>query len=197
MLRKILLLLTVSIPVQLMAGTLYNNISASYPIPSPPITFYSDGNGFVGIRFVTTSGGNLSSLVFAGSNTNSGPVTAHLYADSAGIPGSVLETWSVLENGGGFTLNTITSILHPTLLTGTAYWFGIDNPAIQFWGQNDTFVPGGYWSGNAFPSGLVHQVATNREVAFQAFSSDAPEPTTGLLLVAGCFALLRLKRRAA
>jgi hypothetical protein len=191
MLKRMLLVLGLaSIPLQLTAGILYSNISASFPLLAP--TYWSDGNSFVGTTFNTTSGGNLSSIVFSLASVGS-PVTGGLYSTLAGQPDTLLESWTFAPSGVG-ALTTLTSILQPALSTGTQYWFIMDNPGIVLWAANDLSVPGGYYSGNSFP--LFHQIANSQAVGIQLNSvtrASAPEPATGLLLVLGCITLVRLK----
>jgi hypothetical protein len=136
--------------------------------------------------------------------TNASPVTVALRSSVSGLPGSVLESWTIpaltlptFGAGGGLT--QLTSLLHPSMLTGVQYWVTVfggasDPVAWNFAGLVDanptaTSVNGGAtWNKLGLTPGAVRLDGT-----------VAPEPTT-LVLTATAFLGILLtvrKRRAA
>jgi hypothetical protein len=131
--------------------------------------------------------------------------TISLDSDNAGLPGAVIESFTVPGDGAlGILGNsnaplTATSVLHPTLTAGTAYWIVVtadSNDSIA-WNWNSTSDP----SAEAFspdsgttwfsPSGLTPG-------AFEVngtVSSATPEPGT-ISLLAGALSLCLLRRFA-
>ena len=202
MLKRLLITLTFCwIPVQLSAGTIYTNVGAGFPADSP--NAYNTGNAFFGTTFTSTGGGNLATIGIALKGVTS-PVTAGLYANSAGEPGSLLESWSFAVPGGsGFpapALTTLTSVLNPLLSSGTQYWFVIAQTSAQAagfqitWFANDLVVNGGVWAGPS--ANALAQVFAGSPTPGIVVTSAAsvPEPATGMLLLVGALVVTARRR---
>ena len=118
------------------------------------------------VRFTAAASGQLDTIRVSAffDRTSPGPVTAGLFADGAGQPGAVLESWTtvtlpvLLDLSMGITnAPTIASVANPLLTAGAVYWFVVDSPfpdAVH-WVGNNTGIPGGYWietGGTFFPN---------------------------------------------
>ena len=181
----------------LTAGIIYSNIGAGFPGDSPGSSYnFAGPNGFEGTTFITTGGGILATISLSvGGNTS--PVTGGLYANSAGEPGTLLESWTFsqpLNPTVAPPVTTLTSLLHPSLSAGTQYWFVLSMPSTgqsEGWFENDQGATGGTWTGTSI-NGLSQAFASSPADAIRLDST--PEPTTGLLFALGSLVLLtRLK----
>jgi hypothetical protein len=198
--RLLIVLALYGLPAQLSAGIIYNNVGGGFPGDSPGSYNFGGPNGFEGTTFISTGGGNLStiSLDLGGSVS---PITGGLYTNSAGEPGTLLESWTFAQPISPISpppLTTLTSAVHPLLSSGTQYWFVVSLPNTgQGEGlfENDTAVAGGVWTGFAINT-LTQSFASGPAVAIQVTST--PEPTTMLLVLSGLclcgFSRLRTKR---
>ncbi len=182
------------------AATIYSNVGGGFPGDS--VTNYNTTATFFGTTFTTTGGGNLNTLSLDVSGTTS-PVTVGVYANSAGEPGTLLESWSATIPTTGIppTLTTLTSIVHPSLLSATQYWVVLTqaSPSQINWFGNDTSTAGGVWSGS--PIGSLSQFFSDRAapgiVLTSTVPSTVPEPTTWVLLAAPLAAMLWFRRHRA
>jgi hypothetical protein len=111
------------------AGTIFSNVGPGFPGDSNGFVVGNTGSpdgGFLGTNFVATGSGNLDTLSLD-VQAATGPISVGLYANSAGQPGTLLESWSVaIPIGIGFppipSLTTLASVGHPLLSSGTEYW---------------------------------------------------------------------------
>jgi hypothetical protein len=177
-------------------GQSYNNSGYTTSSgSSTPVTF-TDGT-----VFTATASGSLQDILVPIANTI-GPLTFGLYSDSSGHPGALLEQWSsvaVPSSLANIPLLTLTSVVHPGLLSGGIYWFvdsgltGGPFPAGMGWDQNNQGVLGGIWVGS-LPV-LTQIFSTFLAPAIQLDAVSTPEPTTWLLLGSGLFGLAAWRRR--
>ena len=114
-----------------------------------------------------------------------------LAADNAGLPGSVLESFTVtgIPSGGG-TIITLDSTLHPLLSSGAQYWLEVfpGNPSL-----------GGGWNLSTLSSGNAPYFSHNHGASWtpttqgpEAFdvNGTVPEPPAGLFLIAAACVLI-------
>ena len=178
------------------AATVYTNVGGGFPGDSG--TDYSTSATFFGTTFTTSGGGNLNTLSLDLKGTTS-PVTVGLYANSAGQPGTLLESWSATipigTGGSPPALTTLTSILNPSLSAATQYWLVLTqgSPSQITWFGNDTSVLGGIWDGSSI--GSLSQVFGDTAAPGITLTSTVPEPTTWVLLVGPLAAMLWFERR--
>jgi len=183
------------------AATIYSNVGAGFPGDSSAL--YTTAGTFFGTTFTTTGGGNLNTLSLDIEGTTS-PVTVGLYANSAGEPGTLLESWSAtIPIGTGFpapALTTLTSILNPSLSVATQYWVVLTQASANQidWFGNDTSVAGGVWAGSAIGSlGQSFATGLTPGITLTSTAPAVPEPTTWVLLSAPLIAMLWFRRRRA
>jgi len=150
--------------------------------------------------FTPATSGYLSSVLLATYHiSGSGLSNFYIAQDNGnGIPGNILESFTdVLNASSGFV--TLNSTVKPLLQAGTEYWL-CDEPAADYsynaWYQNNQgYAPGSAferseWSWSAIPG------AENSGV-FRVSVTPVPEPSvTGLVILCGCWFLLRLKQPA-
>jgi hypothetical protein len=135
------------------AHIIYSNIGPGFPADSGGND--AEGNTYFSTTFIATNGGNLNTLTMELDGTTS-PVTVGLYTNSAGQPGTLLESWTaVIPIGGGaippvVPATTLTSLVRPYLSAGTQYWIVLtqSSPFQIRWYLNDTGVTGGFWTGS-------------------------------------------------
>jgi hypothetical protein len=165
-------------------GTIYSNIhiGAGFPGDSPGPFVVTGPNFFMGTTFTTTVGGVLStiSLSVAGQPN----VTAALYTNSAGEPGTFLEGWNLssqprlssqpLSSLTPPPLTTLTSLVNPYLFSGTQYWFVLSIPTSgqkEAWWSNDQDLLGGVWQSHTSVNTLAQSRPGNHEVGIQVDST--------------------------
>jgi hypothetical protein len=117
------------------AATVFNNInnSANPVCCGYAVGFYSPQNPtvFVDAYPFTVQGASyyLDTVGLLESIQNAipaqGGLSLFVYADSAGVPGAVLESWQGIPVHPTITLDTASSVLHPILQQGQQYWFGV------------------------------------------------------------------------
>lgn len=179
---------------------IYSNIGAGFPGDTPArYGTGSTGPFDLGTTFTTTGGGILADLStglsYAGA-AQPPAVTAGLYTDSSGKPGTLLEDWTFdlppeLPSTG---VTTLTSVLNPSLTSGTPYWFVIlQAPEPLRWDANDQNVLGGVWIGTDI-NDLTQIFESNAAVGIRLDSTTIPEPASGLLLTVGTLLLMTLGR---
>lgn len=173
------------IPAQLAGQTiLYNNLGSGNTSSG---SSYTDGIGpgvvFVGTRVTATAGGALSTVLTFFNTSFATTVTMGLYTDSGGQPGTLLESWStptVSQDAPG--LITLTSVVHPVLAAGTAYWFVINPPnasRVGGWFQNNQGVNGGmsYGSSANSLSNTLNPSGPTPAIQLNAPAGPVPTPT--------------------
>ena len=138
--------------------------------------------------FTVAAGQNytLSEIDFAASivsGTNA--IGVALLADSGGVPGTTLESWTVSGLGQYPALTppeVVISTLHPTLLAGQQYWLALtmgDSTTFAVWHNNSIGVTGpGYVISDG--RGTLYEGDTGFVGAFrvEGTSSAVPEPST-------------------
>ena len=125
-----------------------------------------------------------------------------LTADAGGVPGAVIETMNVTIGGGPAALVTATSVLNPTLLTGTTYWIatiaGADHSSEWMFAGN----PGGGGHifgtpGFSYDGGASWSTLPQEEAAFRVNGSVVPVPPAVWLFGSGLLGLIGVARRKA
>jgi hypothetical protein len=174
------------------AGTIYNNLG---PGNTWIVNREWDSNfDFMASPFVATGGGKLDTIVAPFFSLRSS-VTFGLYTDSDGHPGTLLESWNVPVPGFPGVLTTLTSVLNPSLSSGTEYWFLIDNPGPPnpvAWYENNQGIPGGIWAGDKLSDPLDFDPASPLP-AIQL--NSIAEPASGILLGIGLLILASCRTR--
>ena len=173
----------------LSADVLYSNITAGFHPGSGTGTYsFSGPNAFLGTTFTTTGAGSLATISI-GIEGDQSPITAGLYANAAGEPGTLIESWTFAQPPfGANILTTITSVLHPSLSAGTPYWFVLDLSGSEDWTMNDEAVTGGVWFGSSSVSTLSQAFGSSSAPGIQL--NSVPEPTAGLMFALGSLLLL-------
>lgn len=141
---------------------------------------------YAGIGFKAAQNYTFESMEMAVSlNTGPNVLDVYLMASSGGLPGQILESFTI-ENG--LTMNpatgmlTIDSVTHPELLAGDFYWVvAAGGPTTTaFWAQNVHGVEGPNVSGPTLGS-LVRDPNSNDVEALEVFGNAVPEPASWML----------------
>jgi uncharacterized protein (TIGR03382 family) len=114
-------------------------------------------------------------------------------------PGAPIESFSLTGIPSTFpgTVQTVTSVLNPTLSAGTRYWVVLSaaDPASTYdgWAQGLVSIPGGLFLGQNtnFPNWSIGGLSNSAGGAFSVDGTAVPEPATGALSL-GALALLGL-----
>ena len=151
---------------------------------------------YEGIQFTATGSGSLFQVTvspFALDAT--GPVIwpLTLYTDSAGEPGTALETWNISVPGFGTGPITVASVIQPTITGGDVYWLVVQNTtqasiADMGW-ENYNGDTGGLWTAEFGTLNTMIQDFPTEALA-GAELDTVPEPASSALLGAGCLVLL-------
>lgn len=182
------------------AGIIYSNIGTGFPNDYSRVYFAS--STFEGATFTTSGGGDLSSVEFAAfSYTPGTTLTAGLYMDSSGQPGTLLESWNTTvplsQTSGNIPPIVLTSVVTPSLLPGTAYWFVLAQPDGYYsdvYGS-DQNVDGGIWAGST-TTAMSHVFSDFEAMGLQLNGiSETPEPSSAMMLLLVCVGLGLLKAR--
>jgi sugar lactone lactonase YvrE len=136
------------------AGVIYSNISPSYPGGTLSDAVTSDT--YFGTIFTTAAAGTLASVEIDLYGFYS-PVTVGLYTNSAGQPGTLLESWSAVipVHYPSPPATVLTSVVNPSLSAATAYWLVLTQASASqniVWYGNDEGIDGGVWIGNSLAS---------------------------------------------
>jgi len=155
---------------------------------------------YEGIQFTATGSGSLfqvlvSPFAFGATNPVTWPLT--LYTDSAGEPGTALETWDISVTGSGVVPIIVTSVVQPMITAGDVYWLVVQNTtpgSITAMGwENYSGDLGGFWIGDFNTLNSMIQVFPTEGLA-GAELTTTPEPGSSILLVAGGLILLGIAR---
>jgi len=162
------------IPANLSAGTAYNNFGPGNTV-GVNAWIFTNASGFIATTFTTTGAGPLSSVLLD-AGCSSTPITLGLYTNSAGQPGTLLESWTVPVTT--VQLITLTSVLNPVLSSGTQYWFVITIPSSSTieWAWNNQGVNGGVWLGSSI-NALNEGSSPNPTPVIQLNTQNAPNGT--------------------
>lgn len=186
------------------AQIIFNNFGASdaYDTGSGwTISGPSSAPGFFAQGFAFTAGitaqvATITVGMLHVADTNS--YQMQLWTDSAGIPGTLLGTWSspagvVGTNPPPFVINVVAG---PNVTAGSTYWLTATalNATFGFWGNNVTAstgpralmqTPGGTWSNQG-----------NSNMGAFRIAAAVPEPVSSLVLGSGLLLALARRRRA-
>jgi PEP-CTERM motif len=154
----------------------------------------SPGSDVPAMEFTPVNSGAVGSVAF-GINLISGTnsVTFKLMTNNGGVPGSVLESYSFVNQMGSFGKQNspliANSVLNPTLAAGTSYWMVAVPGATDTyaaWNWNNQSVTGDVM-GSGDGGSTWHNDGTLSLGAFEVLA--APEPSSfallGLALTAG------------
>lgn len=185
------------------ATVLYTDFGAadSYDAASADSVFGTPPGTDRGAAFVISSDATFTSLrvaVSLTSGTNS--VTVALRNNSAGSPGSVIESFTLTSLTSSSAIYTLTSVTNPTLSGGTTYWVTI------FPGGSNTSAPwyvnnqGIIGLASSFDGGTTwsNQAGAKPTLEINGTLAPVPEPSTSMLFLGGLGAvgLLRLRKKA-
>jgi hypothetical protein len=116
---------------------------------------------------------------------------------------TILETWTLtsadLLNAPGGRIETLTSVLSPTLIQGQTYWLAVESDTTEAasayrWYFNSTGQIGlAYRAGTG---GTWSDFPTTTTPVFEVNGSNVPEPSAALLLLGGLSAIAFYRRRA-
>ncbi|HLW77546.1 MAG TPA: choice-of-anchor R domain-containing protein, partial [Bryobacteraceae bacterium] len=141
-LRAVFLAAALAIPASLSAGpvVLFGDIGPGFPGDTP--LGHVLRAGFAAVTFMTSAGGSLSQVELGMSAQNPENLTAGLYADSAGEPGTLLESFTI-PIPTKVQSTTVSSLLNPVLSASTRYWFVFAPLGGETWFADDQNVLGG------------------------------------------------------
>jgi hypothetical protein len=172
--------------------TLFTNFSAGFGYNTGNGNFignFGDGNLYAETdSFTASATASLSSIDIALSCVFAcpDPVTVSFARNSGGLPGAVLETFSVAGGslpafGSGGAPMVLNSVLHPLLTSGMEYWVTVapDSNDSAAWGLNST--------GDASVAYLSQDGGTTWDTTSTATPgalqvNGVPEPSTVILL---------------
>lgn len=152
--------------------------------------------------FVTSFGSyNLTEIDIAlAFFTTDSVLNVNLCADNAGVPGSILETFGVINVGGDLSSGSeyvLNSVTHPLLTMGGTYYVTITPGTPGSSGgwnfTNDGHTGPNQWSSNG---GITWNSVTELDgaVTVQGALTSVPEPTSLAVLGLGAVALIRRRR---
>jgi len=152
--------------------------------------------------FQAASSGVLTDLVVANDSVGNGsfPEVLELRQDNAGVPGVVIDTFTVtLANSAG--LVTAASSTHPSLVAGQTYWLEDTIPpmALVAWRLSNPAVPGTVLASRS-NDGPWQSTCPDCDGTLPAFAligatAEVPEPMTMELSLSALVALLITQRR--
>jgi hypothetical protein len=118
-----------------------------------------------------------------------GSIVVKLLTNSAGAPGSVIESWTPTV-GTSVAMISLTSVLQPTLIHGTNYWVSLTTTGSleANWYTNTALLRGA----DLFVGSWVSSSGSTKP-AVAILSQTVPEPAAGALAAAGFLAAVALK----
>ena len=163
------------------------------------------GGSFLGTPFSPSTTVDLISLTgswdsgkFTGPQPPPRTVTISLWTNSNGQPGTELESWQLLVTATPEDY-TLSSSLHPLLLSGNTYWalefFAGGGPGDTIeWGRSSSAPAGGIWSGDSAAS-LILGFPSFPVAALQVDGTPVSEPSSLILLGSAVLGLGVWRRR--
>ncbi len=185
----------------LSAGTiLYDTFGPGLTTDS---TLFAGGGStiIVGTPFVPSMTAQLGTVVAALGSNGGTAYAFSIWTDLAGDPGAMLEQWPVSPSSSIANIQ-FSSVLEPTLYSGTQYWAlytatASANAGLD-WGYYNLSPSGGFWLGSS-PTGLVQVAANFAKPALHIEGTTVPEPSTSVLFasVVAFLAVARHRRKPA
>ncbi len=185
------------------ASFLYNNCGTNCANFDSAVALQWSGDLEVwAMQFTLTSSGFLTDvqIPLQDSGSTSDNYAIKIAADSAGSPGTVLDSMPLTGVPNTPTVEVVNSVSQPFLTAGTTYWIevGALSPgATTSWFVADQPVSGG--NETLSSDGGSHWNSPNFTSTQSAFELDGgiPEPATFAIAGAGLLALAALRRRRA
>lgn len=174
-------------------------LAVNYGVSYPSDSNQSDSvpNGYIAALIVAQNSGTLTQLALGVGESTPLSITAGLYTNNVGQPGTLLDSWTFTAPASDKTLTTLDSVLNPTITQSSEYFLVLSGPGIAIvdWAQSDV-SGGGYWSG-ATLTGLNHVSFQTNALGFSLNGTPAvaPEPGTLTLLALAALATLGAGRR--
>jgi len=209
-----LLCLALALPVSGFAHTLYNNLESGNVATAPggyclgtgncASSYWVDAIAFTPSVTAALSDIGITLAYVSGQNS----ATIQLLGDSSGLPGSLIESWTVdnlfaFQGGTATPATFVTSTSNPILDAGQQYWVaGIagtpgDKANLLYWmaPQPATFTPFA-----TSQDGGPYTIVPNPYVGDGGFRVDgtpvaAPEPSSLMMFGSGALGLLGVIRR--
>jgi hypothetical protein len=203
--KKLAFLLFASVGTQLLqADIIYSNLGTPVQFESSSgLTVASGGTDFsTAFSFVVQGNSyqltqiDYAAFLISGGGTDT--VTATIYTDNGGIPGTALYTTSPPD--GGLQIGNAIEIMDfitggPILNAGSTYWLSLDAPIDSSvgWAYSDSPTASG--DDENFVSGVWTSQGTKTQGAFELDGTiAAPEPVTASLFISGFAALVFARR---
>jgi uncharacterized protein (TIGR03437 family) len=153
---------------------------------------------YIAASFVPTTTFTLSNIsVPVGYNSGTNGAIINLMSSSYGVPGTVLESWTVSNLPSGPALTAVTSKLNPTLQAGQTYWVEVEplaSDTLIFWYTNSlnisggmTNIGGGGW--NTLPGASSMPAYSVTGLNFQVTQTIAFAPLNNVSVGSAPFAL--------
>jgi hypothetical protein len=188
----------------LQADIIYSNLGTPVQFePGSGLTVASGGTDFsTAFSFVVQGNSyqvtQVDYAAFLISDGGADTVTATIYTDNGGIPGTALYTTSPPD--GGLQVGSAIEIMDfvtggPVLNAGSTYWLSLDAPIDSSvgWAYSDSPTASG--DDENFVSGIWTSQGTKTQGAFELDGTVAvPEPVTTSLFISGLASLVFLRK---
>ena len=200
-LGRLFLGLLLGLPVN--ASAIYSNFGA--PFSGTGYSIASSSSTALGVRFTATGSGFLATIRMPVAVDSGGVLTAGLFADSSGQPGSLIESWPASDIPSippidfyPLPVVTLVSTLNPALSAGAVYWFVVRDTAASsiIWDGSGLPLTGGAWLQPG--SGPLLQIdATQAPPAIDLEATPEPAPLLMLGFGLGVLCAFEKARRFA